>query len=796
MTSGGGFETGSDYVAAKVSIDVDGSGISSLREMSQEIDRVRTSTEAAARSGASFVGYIQQVTQAAKQATEAHRDLSAQLERTAEMQSRGAAMGGGGGSSQALTSSRLAPGGYVDPWAGMGAGMGGSRSPSPSDVQAQIDPTRQLDPRKYLNAQAGRYNLQPGDLPSSPGQADWGSHANRVAERDRAVGDQQRATSPAQASGGGRSGDSGEGAGNTLGNYGGYGRLASNIANEMRPGGGSWSGVAKALHGGMRGLNKHLSASAKGTGTATADAAAAGGAESAEGMGIGALGGAAGVAGLGLAGLAAVEKGGAMYQGYKNMGMIRGQGAGTGIADEAAIRTMALNPFITTEQSRQIIMAGLTEGYSGKQFDSVTNFMADNLKNMNISVSDSVGMLRKNVNEGGQSIAGLAASLGVLKGMSQNGAMSLPDMVNAFQQTSGDLVSQGVSGGAASMDAINAVGAFSGDMTMKGTFAQMVGSAGSTDQSAAMMRAFGGGQGLQGVIPSMEGTYLSQTGQSQSAINSTEVTTIIKNLMGNTPRNSKAFLSKVPVVMRMLARAFPGTAVGTDKTLAMKWINAILDGRDPNAEGVAARQQVSSQVNSANPTGFLGAEGTAAEDQGQVGMDLVTGSAKWLTATFSNNSEAQANAFSSLGKDVDTEGYDMNAESSNPVMNNVIDHLGAGNIEVMNGGKAGPLTGSQQQMRDLAAGKLKWRQKGSQGDGMTLDQTPSQGSVTSSDGGGATNVTFSPAQVQINVKSDGSASASPNPLTLNATAVNAGQGTATANNPEANIGYDKGSSIF
>lgn len=798
VTGGGGFETGSDFVAAKVSVDVDGQGISSLREMSQEIDRLRTSTEAASRTGASFVSYIQQITQAAKQATEAHRDLSAQLERTAEMQSRGAATSGG--SSQALTSSRLAPGGYVDPWSGMGAGMGGSRSPSPSDVQAQIDPTRQLDPRKYLNAQAGRYNLQPGDLPSSPGQADWGSHANRVAERDRAVGQQQRATSPAQASGGSQSGEpepsggGGGGMGSTLGRYSGYGRLASNIASEMAPGGGSWGGMGRALQGGLRGLGKHLSGAAAGTGADTAVAAASGGAEAAEGMGIGALAaGAAGVGGVALGGLAALEKGGSMYQGYKNMGLIRGQGAGAGAGDEAAIRTMALNPFLTTEQSRSIIMAGLTEGYSGKQFDSVTNFMADNLKNMNISVADSVGMLRKNVNEGGQSITGLAASLGVLKNLAAGGsAMSLPDMVNNFQQTSDSLITGGMSGGSAAQSAIQGMGVFGDDQVLKGSFNADQSQAG-TAMGGVMLRAFGNADTPPGLNPEATAMFLGDQGSGPGEATGQAYLKTYQQAF-STPMSrrpaSRTNVEPYNALVRfriLMSQRFPNNPAGKSLDAAKDLAGKLAGGQNPFASGAKAAASAEGQVDGGQGpwsdfTGGLENMGTTLVDAG-----------KMFIAGIKGNDVAFNNARDDSLKSNDNANYRMNADASNSVMNNVIDQIGANNVQVGSGNDWSALSGSKQQMADLAGGKLKWRQ-GSSGDGLTLAQTPGMGSVTPSSGG-QTNVQFSPAQVQITVKSDGSASVSPNPLSLNAQQVNSGQGTATANNPEAN-GYNKGSQIF
>lgn len=795
MTSGG-FETGSDYVAAKVSIDVDGQGISSLREMSQEIDRLRTATEAGARSSASFTSYIQQMAAAAKQATESHRDLTSAMERSSEMQSRGAASSGS--SSQALTSTRLAPGGFVDAFAGMGAGMGGSRSPSPTDVQAQIDPTRQLDPRKYLNAQAGRYNLQSGDLPSSPGQADWGSHANRVAERDRAVGSQQRATSPAQEAGGGQSGQGGSGgdgggSGGHLGNYGGYGRLASNIANEMRPGGGSWGGVGRALQGGMQGLAKHLSGAASGTGADTAIAAADGGAEAAEGMGIGSLLKGGGIAGgVALGGLAALQKGGAMYQGYKNMGLIRGQGAGAGLGDEAAIRTMALNPFLSTEQSRQIIMAGLTEGYSGKQFDSVTEYMASNLKNMNISVSDSVQQLRKNVNEGGQSIASLAGAMGALKGMSQTGAMSMPDMVANYNQTTAGLISGGASGDVASQQALQGMGVFGDDQVLKGAFNQSQAALGQGPMGGAIMRAFGGANVPPGLDPEATSMWMSDhggsTGQATGAVYQKIYKMAFNSPLSKKPGSPQSYNALV-LFKRLLGMYDPQNPAAQSLDAARDLANKLSNGANPFKEGVDKQKAVTSEVD--GPQSLAGDFGGGLENLG-TGLE---DAGKMFAAGLTGNDEAFKNARADSMNSNATANYNMSAEASSPVMNNVVGQLGANNVEIMDGGKAGALTGSKQQMADLASGKLKWRQKGSTGEGYSLDQTPPTGNLPGGGSGGGMNVAFTPAQVQITVKSDGSASVSPNPLSLNAQAVNQGYGSSTLNNPAQGNGYDRGNQI-
>lgn len=74
--------------------------------------------------------------------------------------------------------------------------------------------------------------------------------------------------------------------------------------------------------------------------------------------------------------MALVQSGGEMYQNVENLGQTHNQGFSGGLGFEMGIRSMALNPFITTEQARQITMGALNLGYTGKEFDTVTQFMA------------------------------------------------------------------------------------------------------------------------------------------------------------------------------------------------------------------------------------------------------------------------------------------------------------------------------------------------------------------------------------------------------------------------------------
>ena len=372
---GGGFETGADFVAAKVSIDVPSEGIQSLKEISQGIDRFRTATEAAARGSASFIGYLNQMVQAGNMATEANRNLAAQLERTADTQQR--MQTGGTGGAQQLAMSRGAPQGFVDNFAGMGIGMGSQRAPTTpaySEMQQQIDATQGSDPRKYLSAQAGRSRLLPGELTTvAPGATDWGSHADRVGQRERQQRDQAAET--------GSIAPRGDDWGGQVSKYGG---LAGNMMNEMAPGKG-FGGMAAMAGAGLSALGRRASAAApSGTGAAGEAAQEATSAESSKGGGIlgmlapllkfaGPVGAAIG-AGVGALGL--VEKGGSMVQGWRNMGNIQGGGSSQGFADDMRIKAMALDPFLSTEQARSVVMAGLTEGYHGAQFDTVTKFIA------------------------------------------------------------------------------------------------------------------------------------------------------------------------------------------------------------------------------------------------------------------------------------------------------------------------------------------------------------------------------------------------------------------------------------
>lgn len=217
--------------------------------------------------------------------------------------------------------------------------------------------------------------------------------------------------------------------------------------------------------------------------------------------------------GLGAAGLKAYQKGGETVQGFRNTGNLVGGGFMKGVGYDMAIRSMAMNPFINTEQSRQIVMSALTNGYTGKEFDTVTDFMADNLTKMNMSVADSTALLNKNVREGGQSIKNLSEDLGTLKELTSGGILSLEDRQKLYSEAAGNLIDANVSGEQASNIAKQAGAVFDENEIIAGQFSEI--SANASDQ--LMMQA-GRLQGITNKTPNQIRQMLGDSGRYNEAI--------------------------------------------------------------------------------------------------------------------------------------------------------------------------------------------------------------------------------------------------------------------------------------
>jgi len=241
----------------------------------------------------------------------------------------------------------------------------------------------------------------------------------------------------------------------------------------------------------------------------------------------GVIGGAArfaGPVGMGIAAAtganALVQSGGQKVQDLYNEGTIRGGGTMEGAKMEAGVAAMALNPFISNEQSRQVIMGALNSGAQGPAYDSVTAFMKDNLTNLNVSVADSAKMLNTNVKDGGQSIESLSLQLGNLKEQAKTGGQTFDQLKQNFQQRSGELITQGAPGGAAGRQATEeglvfnqnlpsgAKNPLSGDFS--GLSSQMA-------QSDVVTSQQGAKYGPPGMDPMAVPSYLAETGQGVEA---------------------------------------------------------------------------------------------------------------------------------------------------------------------------------------------------------------------------------------------------------------------------------------
>lgn len=179
----------------------------------------------------------------------------------------------------------------------------------------------------------------------------------------------------------------------------------------------------------------------------------------------------AGVAGAGVAAIAgvnaAVQNTGETLLDLQGEGIQQGGGLKEGIAFESSIRTMAMNPFISTEQSRKIMQSALQTGYTGKEMDTMTEFMTENLKNMNMEVAESTKLLQQNVLKGGQSTASVQAQLAQNVAMAGSTNMSADQINQAYGRISGSLIDAGAGGQAAGALAQNYSTMFEGNPVLK-----------------------------------------------------------------------------------------------------------------------------------------------------------------------------------------------------------------------------------------------------------------------------------------------------------------------------------------
>lgn len=690
-----GFEVGADYVAAKVSFDIDSNGVNSLKELSNELEKYRTEAEAAARGSKDFVEYLKNMTTVANQAADAQKNLIAQLNLMTGLQQTTM-------TNQGSQISRGVPQGYIDPFSGMGTGTGrtpggGGGSPTLANAQSYLGGMAQQDPRQYLNWQNQRGNLRSGDIPAqSPGDQDLEYHARRHASREDV---QNRRNN--------KDGDPYAGLSNRISSLSGG---AGQLLNELAPGG--------TVQGPLGMLQRGL-------GSLSGMARASGAVGAAGGM-MGGLSAMAGPAALGL-GAAAAGYGlyqgiGGAVQGYREMGQTRGGGASEGVGYEMAIRSMAMNPFISTEQARQIISQGLSSGYSGKEFDTVTQFMANNLKDMNMSVADSMAVFKKNVTEGGMSSEGLGATMAGLKGLAgvPGTTMTQSDITSSYASASGAMVDAGVSGSSASGAAASGTQVYAQFDDLKGLASQLQESAASSMTAQGYIRQFGGyGQELAGVDP----------GGVMEALGGDKGTNAIFNTLVHFAKmfHSQAGGRKGWAVLQfqmLLRQMFPG--ISWERNKVQKFMTQLLQNGNPYP---AAQQESRKAITEASQikergglnrsfTGKIGALGTAASAVGDTAQGI------W---NMMNGQDADE-AFDYADTRAQMNRVDAATTASHiPIMDAIIaDQGGYRDLQVGSGDKWSSFNpNDRKQLEALRDGKMNWRHKDDRTGGQSLADTAS-----------------------------------------------------------------------
>lgn len=768
----GGYESGDDFVAARVTIDVPTEGIAGLREITQEMDRFRTSVEAANRSSETFSSYLQRIGEAAQQATTGLANVVEMMQRNAELQNQATVSGAGGPQPQLN-----APPQYTNPWAGQSLGLGGGGGGAmgmgvSEDVNTQLNALRTQNPRAFINKMAATGQYRMGDIPAaSPSGVDIQGAADRIGQRAQI---QQEG-----ADGTGGMGGIGSRAGR-------MGAVAQQVLNEISPGSNPL-GVSGMIQRGLGGLG--------GLGTLSNMAGMGGAIGRVAGMALPA----AGVLGVAAAGYGLVQGAGGIYQDYKNMGMVRGGGAAEGVGYEIGIRTLAMNPFISGDQARQIIQQGLREGYTGKEFDTVTQMVASNLKDFNIQIADSFALVRKNVVEGGQSMLGLASDLGILKGVAAGGGYrSMPAMVNDYQSTSAALISAGMSGTQAAAAATTAATMFSDNAVLAGQGAPTV-AAMMSPNNLAMIRYQGGADVPAGLMPGAMSYMMSDEAITQGGMNVLKrYAMLFWNSAGKPqPRSGVAYYNAVERWrMRAVSMGMPWAE---DKQKAEEMFFLIVQGKDPVKDANAKNEEVEkeqSELKQRNPLSMTGG--------GLVSLGAAAGNL--IGSTVGAIGGTVADVFTDNTSNIDDRWKDWATSANNragsvaaafsPYKISTLDQInkefGSTGYEVLN--EKGEVVKdfmptNATAMRNLSDGKYTWRPKGSTGKGMTLGDTP-QGEGLKQIAGGKTEVS---GQVTIGLTSEAQRllrvqGSSTVPLTPHEEQANRGYGTATPNNPAP--GYD------
>ena len=503
MTSGFG-QQGDDEVVARLSVDVPPESAAGLQSIARQARDLRTTMEAIAKSQGDYNRYVQQLPELLRRAEQAQERFTAQANQL-DPRSPSSSSGGTGGSrvptaaesasmvremmsapgfQQMVTTIAAAAGGVgVGAVAGMTTnvnqatgGAPGQPTANPGQVRsvaAAMEELRARDPRQYANlmAQHGAGPTPSGTPAPTPGSGSGGGPpADPRNERNTGP---EAPVAPPDWLASGRQAEQ-----QALG-------VLSKILSQTSSGGNMGVLTTAGILGQGAvgtGLNiqrqlqqriEHHAAEAVRLDQARAQAyrdnlplheqdelerdAARAAARASQlnrvaGVGRG-ITRAGAVVGLAAGAGTATQEVGEWMQRHRNVGLVRGGGFQEGFAFEAGIRQMAMNPFLSTEQSRRIMMEALSKGYTGKEFDTITEFMAQNLRDLNIDTATSMRMVTQQRNIGGQSMESIEMDLRDIKRFIQENPenrRTLPEAIEGYQQRTETGIAAGFSGQTAS----------------------------------------------------------------------------------------------------------------------------------------------------------------------------------------------------------------------------------------------------------------------------------------------------------------------------------------------------------
>jgi len=731
-TPGDSFSYTDDTVAARLSVDVPADSIQSLDAMVRRADDLRTSMEAIARANSDVIDYLREMPNLLEGVSQAQsRWQDALLIGSAAGRAAGGLGSGPRSAAEVVTGQAQAPrGGIVS-------------AADAQNVQDQVEDLQQRDPRQAANMRAQRGT---GEQSARDDSSPQGAPARRRRGSSTASAEDETPQSPFPGSPTQERNTAPNDWVATGQQYASQGQgLVNQVLQETRQGAGGSSNLHAATRLARTGataanaaieraaLAQHVAEG--GTEASFRGAAAAGGRMGAAAGAVGTIAKGAGVAGIALAGFQASQSIGEQYQQYKNAGMIRGGGASEGFGYEMQARAMAMSPFLNTEQSRQIINSALTEGYTGKEFDTVTGFMAENLKNMNMSVAQSVKLLNTNVIEGGQSISSLNTQLETMKGLAGNGYATLQSRQDTFQKVSEQGVKGGLSGTQAGLMGTIEGEMFSGDKMLAGQGADLFNTFDTNFMAQQSLRTK---YGLQGVAPDMLLSAVSdKVGGDMSQVNVTMWEGVQKALQSLGPQLAAAktdtqryaVISQAQTIMKMY-----GIKGSDDIQIVTHYLELAIKGdlvKEANRAGDAVKTK-DEQVTDKTDGGFTGTlkkfvlgtsgPGNPADDArgvldvaGGFIHDLFTGGGHdW------HNTTDATKAFTT-GKE------NRDATYANPRIQELVTKYGSGSIEVeKEGGGTETLDQNNKDMIDaVAQGKRKVSING--GDMMTLSDAIAQG---------------------------------------------------------------------